>query len=368
MRILCVIDSLGSGGAQRQLVELAMGFKNKGHEVSFLTYHYIPFYDHFLDNSRIVITCISESNYLKRFIKIRSFIRRGKYDALLSFLGAPNFICEVSGLPFRKWKLVVGERSANPNILRSFKLITFIWFHFLADYVVANSYTNLKIVRSINPFLSDSKCRVISNAVDFNRWRPSSDYVPRMEGRLRLVIAASHQYLKNLNGLLTALSLLSIGERDKIIVEWYGDRLTEPFYDNSVVEAQSKIRTFGFEDLVLLRPATHDITRIIQEADAIGLFSFYEGFPNAVCEGMACAKPVVCSKVSDLPNYLTYDSKLLCDPNEPQSIKQALSYLISLSNDRLIEIGSINEKIARDRFDREIIISNYLQLLNNRRT
>ena len=33
MRILCVIDSLGSGGAQRQMVNLAVGFKSKGHQV-----------------------------------------------------------------------------------------------------------------------------------------------------------------------------------------------------------------------------------------------------------------------------------------------------------------------------------------------
>lgn len=29
MKILCVIDSLGSGGAQRQLVNLALAFKDK---------------------------------------------------------------------------------------------------------------------------------------------------------------------------------------------------------------------------------------------------------------------------------------------------------------------------------------------------
>ena len=35
MNILCVIDILGSGGAQRQLVNIAIGFKERGHTVSF---------------------------------------------------------------------------------------------------------------------------------------------------------------------------------------------------------------------------------------------------------------------------------------------------------------------------------------------
>ena len=49
MKILCVIDSLGSGGAQRQLVQLAIGLKNKGVDVSFLMYHNIHFFKSELD-------------------------------------------------------------------------------------------------------------------------------------------------------------------------------------------------------------------------------------------------------------------------------------------------------------------------------
>ena len=39
MKILCVIDSLGSGGAQRQMVNLARGFKSKGYDVEMLIYY-----------------------------------------------------------------------------------------------------------------------------------------------------------------------------------------------------------------------------------------------------------------------------------------------------------------------------------------
>ena len=35
MKILCVINSLRPGGAQRQLVNLGIGFKEKGHEGGF---------------------------------------------------------------------------------------------------------------------------------------------------------------------------------------------------------------------------------------------------------------------------------------------------------------------------------------------
>jgi len=68
MKLLCVIDSLGSGGAQRQIVELAKGFKKKGHRVQFLTYHDINFFKPQLDRIDIPVQTILEPNYVKRLL------------------------------------------------------------------------------------------------------------------------------------------------------------------------------------------------------------------------------------------------------------------------------------------------------------
>ena len=364
MKILCVIDNLGSGGAQRQLVELVLGFKEKGHDVCFLVYHNINFYMPIVEKNNISLICIQESNYFKRLLKMRNFIRKGKFNAVLSFLEAPNFICEITGIPYRNWKLVVGERSANPRILKSLKLRMYRWFHVFADFVVANSKTNLEIVRKVNPLLPRSKCKVIYNLIDNIFWKSTFDYIPRKNGKLKLLVVASHQYLKNLNGLVDALSLLDNYERSKLTVEWYGDRIVGPFTNNSFLEGKRKIEILKLEDLITFYPATNEITQKIQEADAIGLFSFYEGLPNVVCEGMACAKPIICSKVSDVPDFLSFNKNLLCDPFNPQSIKETLSYLINLSEDQLIQIGAQNRKISKEKFNKESIISDYLALFS----
>ncbi len=364
MRILCVIDNLGSGGAQRQLVELALGFRGSGHEVVFLTYRPESFYYTDLKNAGISISCIMSNNYIKRFLKMRRFIRKGCYNTVISFLEGSNFICEVAGFPYRKWKLIVGERSANPNILKSYKLIIYRWFHICADYVVANSYANMQIVNSVNPLLSSSKCKIIYNIVDFGYWKPTIDYVPRKNGKLKLVVAASHLKLKNLNGLVVAISLLSQNERSLLEVEWYGDRIYEPFFDNSLTQAKQKIKQYQLEDIISFYPATKDLNLKIQQADVVGLFSFYEGFPNVVCEGMGCAKPIICSSVSDIPSILSYDENLVFCPESVESIRNTLSYIIGISNQQLISIGQINEKIANDHFNKNIIINKYLDLFS----
>jgi glycosyltransferase involved in cell wall biosynthesis len=363
MKILCVIDNLASGGSQRQIVEIALGFKEMGHAVSFLTYHHIVFYDPILLKEGITVTCIEGGNYLVRLFKMRHFIRKGKYDGVLAFLEGPSFICEFAGIPFKKWKLAISEGSANPNIFRSLRHIIYRLFHVFTDYVVANSYANMKMVRKINPFLSGSKCKVIYNIIDFDRWKPPDNYVPRKNGILQMIVVASHQYLKNLNGLIDALSMMSGEERTKIKVHWYGDRLTEPFIDNSIAEGKQKIARLKLEDSITFYPATNEITRKIQDADVMGLFSFYEGFPNVISEGMSCAKPIVCSAVSDLSDLFSYNRNLLCDPADPVSIKKAICYLINLSDNELIQIGRKNEELAKKAFDKENNVSAYLQLL-----
>jgi glycosyltransferase involved in cell wall biosynthesis len=104
---------------------------------------------------------------------------------------------------------------------------------------------------------------------------------------------------------------------------------------------------------------------LVQESDSIGLFSLYEGFPNSIIEGMACGKPVICSAVSDLSSILSYDLNLIFDPNKPQSIKHSLSYLLSLREEQLQEIGLKNLNIVKQLFNRENSISGYLELFKN---
>lgn len=359
MKVLCVIDSLGSGGAQRQLVGLAIGFKERGHVVSFLVYHNLNFFEGTLEQAQIPVYAVIESNYFKRFLKMRKFIRKGNYDSVLSFLDAPNLICELAGLPNRKWNLIVGERSANPAILKSLKLRAFRWLHLLADYVVANSHENIKIVRKINPLLPPKKCQVIYNMVDLEKWKPSENYFPRKTGKFILVIAASHQYLKNLNGLINAVNLLEIDLKNNLEVNWYGDER-----DDSKTKGIELILQKKLGSIIKFYPASITIEKAMQKADAVGLFSFYEGLPNSLCEGMACAKPIIATDVSDV-NLLIENGKngFVVKDLSDLTIRNSLTELLNCSNNDLMRLGKNGRMKAEKLFDKEIIISTYLTLM-----
>lgn len=364
MNILCVIDSLGAGGAQRQLVGLARGFVARGHIVEFLVYHRRDFFKPILEQENISINYITEMNYLRRLLKMRRFIRNGEFDVVLSFLQASNFISEIASLPTGKWKLIVGERSANPNISSSVKLRTFRLFHFLADFVVSNSNANLDIVQSVNPFLKNSKCKVIYNLVPSSYFSKSINENPNISNELKIVIGASHRYLKNSKGLVQALLMLSPSQRSRLKVSWYGDRIHGPFFDGSFSESNELVKKHSLEQCLRFYPATDKFVDYISDADVVALFSFYEGLPNTICEAMALGKPVMVSNVSDMNSLLAHNLNQTFDPVDVDSIKNTFEYYLNLEPSEFLKIGLANRRVALDKFSEENIISNYLELFS----
>ena len=99
MKIICFIDSLSSGGAQRQMVNLARGLKAKGHTVELLLY--FPEFDFFrseIEQAEILIHEVSKGkgfswNVVWTLVKL---YRTGKYDGLISFLDSPNLYAEIA--------------------------------------------------------------------------------------------------------------------------------------------------------------------------------------------------------------------------------------------------------------------------------
>ena len=79
MKIILFKDSLGAGGAQRQLVGLAKLLKGAGEEVTVLTYHKDEFYIPFLRENGVRYRLLEDARgALKRIVKVCSYIRHEK--------------------------------------------------------------------------------------------------------------------------------------------------------------------------------------------------------------------------------------------------------------------------------------------------
>ncbi|MEY8592513.1 glycosyltransferase [Butyricimonas hominis] len=359
--ILFLINNLGSGGAQRQIVELAVRFKQSGYNVRFLIYEraFSDFYFETLANHGIEIDDVAESNYLKRIYKVRRYIRTSVPDVLIAFLEASSFMAELASFPSKKWRLIVGERSANPAIKKSLKLKFFRQFHVLADYIVANSYENIRIIQEIAPIIKRDKYKVIYNIFNEDKLKPIDDFEFGKHDKLNLVVTSSHRYLKNLDGLIEGVKLMNSEDRNKLRINWYGSNL----FDDSLEKALEKVKNYDFENIFSFHKDTLNIYEFMKEADAIGLFSYFEGLPNAICEGMLLGKPIIATRVSDIPLFIKDRvNGFLCDAADPMTIAQALSSLVSSSSEELSIMGKCNYEVAQKLFDREQILKAYESL------
>lgn len=360
MKILCIIDSLGSGGAQRQMVTIVKLLKEQGYTPEVLCYARDDFFAQTLIEANISIHWEIEENYLKRIMRVRQFVRRGRYDSVVSFLDVPNFINNVAAIGGRKWKVITGERSAKEEFLKSKTGKIFAWFQRYSDYIVCNSKNAENMWRKYYPKYSH-KLKTIYNTVTLTEI--SSNYTPRKNDKTNIVVAASYQYLKNPIGVIKALSLMSEGERSKVHVDWFGR--IEVAYGNTMAYEESirLIKTNGLEDTICLNDATKDIINKMNEADVVALFSSVEGLPNTICEGMMIGKPIIMSRVSDYDVLVDDKNGYLCDWDNPASIKDAIIDMSNLGEDELLEKGKQSKAKAEKLFSNETILNNWTNLI-----
>jgi glycosyltransferase involved in cell wall biosynthesis len=366
MKVTCLIDSLGSGGAQRQLCMLAVLLKNRGMDVSVLTYH--PF-DFFLPNLRaagIAYACIGSCSLIRRIWSIRRALRRGDQDVVLAFLDAPILYAELAGIPRRRWGLVVSERSAVPLAHRP-QLSWRRYLHRTADYVTTNSHTNRLMIERDMPSLKN-RTVTIYNAVDLDAFAPRP--APRNGGarRFQIVVAGSYWHIKNPSRFIegVALARARLPEAD-ICLDWFGATPTrkDGSPDTAVYdEALHTVQSHGLEGCVRLNPDRARIQDAYCGADAVALPSLCEGLPNVVCEGMACGRPVLTGDVCDAGNLVRdgYNG-FLFDPTSSESMATAIVQLASRSPEERAVMGANGRKMAECMFAPAAVAEHYERVL-----
>lgn len=359
MKVLFLSPNLGrgGGGAERQIVTVACLLKEAGCDVGFLCYADGDFYAHILNDKQIPIQWFKYSNYFKRLFGVRKFIRKGNYDAVISFLETPNFLNNFAAVGGKRWKVITGERSAQERTFMSRKGKVFCWFQRYADYIVCNSDNARKMWMKHYPAY-ESKLRTIYNNVTLQP--VTSEYIPKKDGKLHIVVAASYLDVKNPFGLVKALSMLPDDEKRMIHVDWYGknDDHRKAVYDGM----NKQIMEYPLHN-ISLHPAIENIQDKMNEDDIVAIFSKYEGLPNAICEGMMLGKPIVMTRVSDYAVLVDETNGFLCDWDKPETIKDALVQAIHSCREELLAMGKVSKSRAESLFSAESIKNKWMSLI-----
>ncbi len=290
MKLTLVISSLGPGGAERVLSELANHWDSKNHGVTLITFgNDPPFY---LLSSSIKLVqlnqLLSDSvNFLKRYTSIikrvrclRKAILKSKPDVVVSFVDIMNLTTLVACIG-TKIPVIVSER-IDPNfhaIPRLYKFLREIICPCAKKVVVqtkiaAAYFKNLKNVVIIPNVVKKKECIVrnfsspVKNIISIGRLCRQKDFET-------LINAFAKIYL-----LYPEITLIIYGEGE----------------ERSNLE--HLIQSLNLEACVRLPGAITEIDRVLNDADLFVFPSLYEGFPNALCEAMAAGLPVIASNCS----------------------------------------------------------------------
>lgn len=360
-KVILFIDNLGSGGAQRQVANIAVLLKKAGYDVSVLVYQDFPFYKPLLDENDIPLTLLETKSNISRMLSIRKFLNKSDADAVIAFLETPCFIACFSKMGHKKWKLITSELSAKMSTFTSRRNKIFNWFERFSDAKVGNSWNAIKMWQQYYPQYND-KYLVIYNPVVISDGYLNYEHTYLMDSKINMVVAASYQGLKNPISVIEAVNMLSDEQKARLVIDWYGraevTKGNTEVYDN----AQILIKKFGLEDCVHLHDETNEIYRVMSESDAVGLFSTVEGLPNTICEAMTIGRPVVMSKVSDY-DVLVTDNGYLCDPNSVESIKESLVKLIETPKEELERMGKASKEKAKELFSGEAITKQWIEIV-----
>jgi glycosyltransferase involved in cell wall biosynthesis len=361
MKCLLVIDDLGSGGAQRQLVNLARGLARRDHEVALFTYYPDAFFQPVVDDAGIpVLRHRKQGRFdLSPIRALRRFVREGAFDAVLAFLETPAVYAELACLAAPGVRLVVGERNSVPDDTVSAARWIKSQLHRSAHCVVTNSFAHADWLVRHFPYLGPT-VRTVWNGVDLDALRPAPELPVSTNGTLNLLGIGRIAPQKNLGALMEALARC----RDSglsVRLDWVGrvDDVAEESRVRAIVQAR------GLDEHVHWLGERSDIADRLRAADALIAPSLWEGLPNVVCEALACGRPVLASTVSDNYRLIGDGERGICFAPHANAMAEAIQSFATLPHASKVKMGQQARQFAEAHLGYDAVVDAYEHLLQD---
>jgi len=363
LRVLMVVDSLSSGGAQAQFVYLARGLQLAGVKVDVICYN--DYVRHFSLDGRVnSVTYLPRNNNifikLKKVFILRKIIRKNIYSSVISFQTGANILSSLAIFGIPKTQLLVCERNSRLATQGWMRKILMNFSFCVADKIITNS-----VDRSKGIFIGfKKKVYIIRNGY---RVAPAENFEATLTaGIKKLAIIGRLDPVKNPFNIIKALKTFYKNNGYIPEINWYG-RYTDIDCPNLTEEIFSIIS----EDEILKRSwKWHGVVKNIENAykenDCLLHVSLHEGTPNVVCEAMLNYCPVIASNVCDNPLIIKDGvDGILCEPHDESSIYRGLERFKKMSVSEKMTMVKKAQIKAKEEFKLQKMIDKYLEVLTS---
>lgn len=361
MRIILHIDSLGSGGAQRQLVTLARGLRERGHSVEINVYQAQAHFEHELSSVGIrVVRVVKQSRYTLRpaWTLIRHCLDFDA-DIVIAFLRTPAIHAVLSGFVLRKVKVIVSERSGIP----SEPLPATYWIaqqlNRGADAITTNSLSGASLMSAYFPWMK-SKLYHIVNGYKLTDLAPKN---VSTVNRLTLLTLASVHPRKNPLVLANAVKVCLEDMRIPVHILWAGEPAFVDGECKPKQETDEYLKEHQLEGAWTWLGLVTETSKLFEECDALIHTSKAEGFANVIAEALISATPVLIGDVAD-QRKVVEESRggLLFDATNPLSIAKVIQDFYGKRDNERLEMGLRGRLYAESNLSEDKMVESYESL------
>lgn len=321
MRIVFLLASLGSGGAERVVSLLANRMCEDGHDIQIVCLKYNDVYYTLHDKIKVVAASEHASNRIMELFWLRKYIQKEKPDVVIPFtegvycftilallgtgipiiaserldpaaMSLPRKILKRLLLPYADW-LVVQTESIKAYFPKRIQKKTSVIYNPVNDEVFENPRMDSRV---------QSSKRKRADSYDHS----GHDFCHNSSKQTSLTDLIAPKIQSSKQNRIISVARLYPQKNQKMMIEAFA-RIADEFPDWQLVifgegplraELESLVSSFKLEGRVLLPGRTEHVIEELRKSKIFCLSSDYEGMSNSMIEAICVGLPIITTKVS----------------------------------------------------------------------
>lgn len=292
---------------------------------------------------------------LKLFISYIKLLRQQKPDLVITYTIKPNvyggLACRMLGIPYGVNITGLGTAFQKQGMLR--KLVTFLYRVALkkAKVVFFENSANMELFLEEKIVVSGQSHLLSGAGVNLEHYAYSP--YPKKEGT-RFLFVGRVMKEKGIEELFSVMERLCAKGMDCTLDVLGG-------YEENYADI---IR--HYEDAGWLRYHGYvmDVRPYIEKTHCFVLPSYHEGMANTNLECAAMGRPIITSNIPGCREaVLEGRSGLLCQPQDTDSLYEAMKYFLSLPAETCAQMGKTGRRHMEDTFDKKKVVAETMMKL-----
>ena len=354
MQILFLLTSLAYGGAETQVVRLAIRLKLRGWEVAVASLMPPKAYVEDLEAAGIPVFSLNIRRKLpdpRPVLRLARIIRKWQPDVVHSHMVHANLLARIVRFLAPIPVLICSARSIDEG--GRFREVLYRLTDPLCDLTTQVSQAGLERYVRMGA-VPRHKIRYIPNGVDTERFKPNLE--DRLKFRKELGVegfvwlaVGRFDPPKDYPSMLQAFARV-VHKHSNTILLIAGDGPLRKTMENLA-------RELGIEKRTKFLGIRRDIPQLMNAADAYVMSSSWEGMPNVLLEASATGLPIVATDVGgNREIVLDGVTGFLVPPRNPEALARTMLRIMDLSDEERKEMGKRARKHIEVKFNLDRVV------------